>query len=151
MARNISPDEIKTKEARQKYIQAFNRTMVKIWKEQIQKLGAVDTGLLLRSPMDAGTTTNADISEVQLRQQFIEYGVWVNYGVGKEVFRGNGGDIGREKKRIAKPWFSRKFYASYMNISEFFADSLGEQFCAAVTNALTAKSLKESTNFYKTH
>lgn len=147
----IIPDKIKTVEARKKYIDAFNRTMVTIWKEQITLLNAVRTGALLRSPADAGKIFNEDYTVAELRQDFLEYGIWVNFGVGREVFRGNGGDIGREKKRQAKKWFSRKFFASYMNISEFFAESMGEQFCAVITNALDTKKFKESTNYYKSH
>ena len=36
-------------EARRKYVTAFNATMVKIWREQIALLGAVDTVALYRS------------------------------------------------------------------------------------------------------
>ena len=36
---------------REKYINAFNDTMVKIWKEQITLLGVIDTGALLESPI----------------------------------------------------------------------------------------------------
>ena len=36
-------------EERQKYVTAFNDTMVKIWKEQITLLGVIDTGLLMGS------------------------------------------------------------------------------------------------------
>ena len=38
-------------EERQKYVTAFNDTMIKIWKEQITLLGVIDTGRLLRSPI----------------------------------------------------------------------------------------------------
>lgn len=59
------------------------------------------------------------------------------------------GDIGREKGgnrdvdnsvgghlRKAKKWFSRKYYASVMNIREFLADNLGNEFVGIVARSL---------------
>ena len=100
-------------EERAKYVAAFNDTMIKIWQEQITLLGVIDTGQLL---------------EVHLSQAFLEYGLWQDYGTGKEVPRGNSGDLGKPKVRKARHWFSRKYYMSVMNIKEFMADSLGRQF-----------------------
>ena len=100
-------------EERAKYVAAFNDTMIKIWQEQITLLGVIDTGQLLRSPVGVA---------------FLEYGLWQDYGTGKEVPRGNSGDLGKPKVRKARHWFSRKYYMSVMNIKEFMADSLGRQF-----------------------
>ena len=44
-------NEQKSLEARQKYILAFNDTMIKIWKEQITLLDVIDTRRLLMSPI----------------------------------------------------------------------------------------------------
>ena len=41
-------------EERQKYVTAFNDTMVKIWKEQITLLDVIDTKRLLHSPVSIG-------------------------------------------------------------------------------------------------
>ena len=35
--------------------------------------------------------------EVGLSQSFLEYGLWQDFGTGKEIPQGNHGDIGREK------------------------------------------------------
>ena len=80
-------------EERQKYVTAFNDTMIKIWKEQITLLGVIDTGRLLRSPMSVGLSADGKYSQVQLSQAFLEYGLWQDYGTGGEVPRGNSGDI----------------------------------------------------------
>ena len=80
-------------EERQKYVAAFNDTMIKIWKEQITLLGVIDTGRLLRSPMSIGLSADGKYSQVQLSQAFLEYGLWQDYGTGGEVPRGNSGDI----------------------------------------------------------
>lgn len=79
------------------------------------------------------------ITTITLSQSFLEYGLWQNYGTGREVARGNPGDIGRDKVRQRRPWMSRKFYASFMNIKEFMAESLGREFVGLVADALDDK------------
>ena len=73
--------------------------------------------------------------EVGLSQAFLEYGLWQDYGTGKETPRGNSGDIGREKKRKRRRWFSKKYYSSVMNIRDFFADNLGREFQGIISDA----------------
>ena len=121
-------------EERQKYVTAFNDTMIKIWKEQITLLGVIDTGRLLRSPMSVGLSADGKYSQVQLSQAFLEYGLWQDYGTGGEVPRGNSGDLGRAKKRQRRCWFIRKYYASVMNIKDFVADSLLKEFISAISS-----------------
>ena len=111
--------------------------MIKIWKEQITLLDVIDTGRLLRSPISIGLTADGKYSQVQLSQAFLEYGLWQDYGTGREVPRGNSGDLGRAKKRQRRRWFSRKYYASVMNIKDFMADSLGKEFMGAISSALS--------------
>lgn len=127
---------------RQKYVMAWNETMIKIWKEQITLLDVIDTGRLLNSPVSIRTQADGKFSEVQLSQAFLEYGIWQDYGTGKEVARGNSGDIGRNKKRQRKPWFSYKYYASVMNIKDFMADSLGRQFQGIIADALDSSKFR---------
>ena len=123
-------------EERQKYISAFNDTMIKIWKEQITLLGVIDTGSLLRSTLPLSMSADGMFSQVLLSQTFLEYGLYQDYGTGGEVPRGNSGDLGREKKRQRKRWFSRKYYASVMNIKEFMAESLGKEFLGVVSSVV---------------
>jgi len=99
---------------RQKYVAAFNDTMIKIWKERITLLDVIDTKTLA----------------------FREYGLWQDYGTGRETPRGNPGDIGRAKVRQRRRWFSIKYYASFMNIKEFYADNLGKEFIGIINEAL---------------
>ena len=127
---------------RAKYISAFNDTMIKIWKEQITLLGVIDSGRLLRSPVSIATNADNKIVHIELSQAFQEYGIWQDYGTGREVPRGNSGDLGRPKVRKARHWFSRKYYASYMNLKEFMSDSLGREFCGIMSDSLDAKQFK---------
>ncbi len=123
-------------EQREKFVNAFNDTMLHIWREQITLLGVIDSGRLLASPKALPVRADGRFIEVGLSQTFLEYGLWQDFGTGKEIPRGNHGDIGREKKRKAKKWFSRKYYASVMRINEFMSENLGEEMVGVVAKAL---------------
>lgn len=127
----------KALEERQKYVRAFNDTMIKIWREQIALLGVVDTGALYRSTVAVSMTADGKYTSISLAQKFNLYGIYADYGVGSNTPRGNPGDLGRDNKRKRKRWFSRKYFASVMNIREFFADNLGKDLADTVSNALT--------------
>lgn len=145
---------------REKYVMAFNDTMLKIWQEQITLLDVIDTHSLLRSPIALPVRTDGQFFEVGLSQAFLEYGLWQDYGTGREtprkpsavsnsfehsrgeagvrrsqIPRGNSGDLGKEKVRRRRRWFSRKYYASVMNIKEFFADNLGREYQGIIADA----------------
>lgn len=126
-------------EERRKYVLAFNNTMIKIWREQITLLGVVDTGALYRSTIAVGTQADGKFTSVTLSQSFNTYGLFVDYGTGSNTPRGNPGDLGdgfvNHRKR--RRWFSRKYFASVMNIREFFADNLGKDMADTISNALT--------------
>ena len=127
---------------REKYVMAFNDTMLKIWQEQITLLGVIDTHSLLRSPTVLPVRTDGRFFEVGLSQAFLEYGLWQDYGTGRETPRGNSGDLGHEKVRGRRRWFSRKYYASVMNIKEFFADNLGKEYQGILSDIFDDKGLR---------
>ena len=127
----------KNQQEREKYVRAFNDTMIKIWREQIALLGVVDTGALYRSTVAVSMNADGKFTSVTLAQSFNIYGLYADYGVGSNTPRGNPGDLGRYNKRKRRRWFSRKYFASVMNIREFFADNLGKQLANTVSNALT--------------
>lgn len=131
---------------RQKYVRAFNRTMVRIWQEQIILLGIIDTGALYNSVVALGMTAEDKYTSVTLSQSFKTYGLFVDYGTGSNTPRGNSGDLGAgfTNRRKRRRWFSRKYYASVMNIQEFFADNLGRDCCMAISNALNPDLVRRS-------
>ena len=129
-------------EERQKYVMAFNDTMLKIWQEQITLLEVIDTGQLLASPRSLPVRADGRFFEVGLSQTFLEYGLWQDYGTGRETPRGNSGDIGRDKKRKRRRWFSKKYYASVMNIRDFFADNLGKEFQGIIADSFDDKNFR---------
>ena len=127
---------------REKFVTAFNETMLKIWKEQMTLLDVIDTGALLASPKALPLRADGRFLELGLSQSFLEYGLWQNFGTGKEIPRGNNGDIGRERKRKKKLWFSRKYYASVMNLRDFLADNMAKEFVGVVAQSLDDKYLR---------
>ena len=131
---------------REKYVRAFNATMIKIWREQISLLGVIDTGALYRSTIAVGMNADGKYTSVTLSQSFNTYGLFVDYGTGSNTPRGNSGDLGAgfTNRRKRKRWFSRKYFASVMNIQEFFADNLGKDCCLAISQALNPDLMRKS-------
>lgn len=121
---------------REKFVLAFNDTMLRIWQEQITLLGVIDTGRLLKSVKALPVRADGRFIEIGLSQAFLEYGLWQDFGTGKEIPRGNSGDIGREKKRKAKKWFSKKYYSSVLNLRDFLAENIGQDFVGLVAKSL---------------
>ena len=129
--------EQQAQKEREKFVTAFNDTMIKIWQEQITLLDVIDTGALLASPKGIAMRADGRFFEVSLSQAFLEYGLWQDYGTGRETPRGNSGDIGRTKVRQRRKWFSRKYYASVMNIKEFYETNIGKAFTGILCSALS--------------
>ena len=129
--------EQQAQKEREKFVTAFNDTMVKIWQEQITLLDVIDTGALLASPKGIAMRADGRFFEVSLSQAFLEYGLWQDYGTGRETPRGNSGDIGRAKVRQRRKWFSRKYYASVMNIKEFYETNIGKAVTGILCSALS--------------
>ena len=127
----------KALQERQKYVQAINSTMIKIWREQIALLGVIDTGALYRSTLAVRMNADGKYTSITLEQSFNLYGLFVDYATGSNTPRGNPGDLGHDNARRRKRWFSRKYYASVMNIRDFYADNLGRDLADTVSNALT--------------
>ena len=107
-------------------------------------LGVIDTGALYRSTIGISMTADGKFIDITLEQAFNTYGLFVDYGTGRNTPRGNPGDIGKANGRLRKRWFSRKYFASVMNIQEFYADSLGQEFCRAISNALNPDIMRRS-------
>lgn len=136
---NASPQERLAE--REKFILAFNDTMVNIWKERITMLDVIDTGNLLNSVIAVKCNPDGQYLRIELAQAFRTYGFWQDLGVGKEVYRGNPGDIGRDKVRKARPWFSKKYYRSVMNLKDFMTDNIAQEFLGVTSWVLDANKV----------
>lgn len=137
-----------TIEARRKFVEAWNKTMIDIWQEKIYKYHIIDSGVLYRSPMALAVRADGRFYDITLSQSFVEYGIWQDLGTGREVPIGNHGDIGRDKVRQRRPWFSPKYYASVMNLRDFYADSLGREFVGLFAN-LDSDDLRRNSDYYR--
>ena len=137
-------------EALKKFVEAWNKTMIDIWQEKIYKYHIIDTGNLYASPKALSIKADGRFYDITLSQAFLEYGIWQDLGTGREVPIGNGGDIGREKVRQRRPWFSPKYYASVMNLRDFYAESLGYEFVGLFAN-LDSDDLRRQSGYYKKH
>lgn len=122
-------------EARRKYVTAFNDTMVKIWRERLLRYNILDTGALYSSVAKVRTTMDAKVLDITLEQCFNEYGLFVDRGTGRNTPKGNPGDIGTDPNRKRRAWFTRSYWRSIHNLQEFYADSVGKDFCDVVSNA----------------
>ena len=148
------PDSTEAREARRKYTEAFDNTLLGMWEEKQYKLFGKRhtsgrykrrTGELIRSTTSLRFKSDAEAISVEFEEQFREYGIYVDAGTGGEVARGNPGDIGlAEKRRKAKPWFKRKYYLSVMNLRDFYAENLALQTVDIVAEALNDKSLRKN-------
>ncbi len=141
--------DIESIERRQKYVEAWNKTMITIWQEQITLLDVIDTGQLLQSPISLPVRADGRFFDLNLTQQFLEYGLWQDYGTGREVARGNEGDIGRSKVRERRRWFSKKYYSSVLNLRDFMTGSVGQEFCGIFTEMFNEGLFKSRTEYYK--
>lgn len=137
-----------TMEGRRKFVEAWNKTMIDIWQEKIFKYKIYDTGNLYRSPLALAIRADGRFYDITLSQTFIEYGIWQDLGTGREVPIGNPGDLGHDKVRQRRPWFSPKYYASVMNLRDFYAESLGQEFVGMFAN-LDSDDLRRSSEYYR--
>ncbi|MDE5988967.1 MAG: hypothetical protein K2H17_06180 [Duncaniella sp.] len=141
-------------DARQKFIEAWNKTMIDIWAERIYKLKVFDTGALWRSPLELPVKADGRFYDITLSQNFLEYGLWQDLGVGRELRHGDY-EHNKEyieehgRKRERRPWFSLKYYSSVMNLRDFMAESLGDEFKSMFCAALDSDNLRYSSGHYK--
>lgn len=136
-------------DARKKFVEAWNKTMIDIWQERIAKLDVIDTGALLRSPLHLPVRADGRFYDITLSQNFIEYGLWQDLGTGREVPHGNPGDIGRDKVRQRRRWFSLKYYSSVMNLRDFMGESLGNEFKSMFCAALDSDNARFNSEHYR--
>ena len=134
---------------REKFVEGWNNTMVDIWIERIRLLDVVDTGALLSSPLQLPVRADGRFYDIALSQTFLEYGLWQDLGTGREVPIGNPGDIGPDKVRERRRWFSIKYYSSIMKLRDFMGRSLGDEFKSMFCDTLDADRARHNSNYYR--
>lgn len=134
---------------RRKYVEAWNKTMVDIWRDRMSQYDVIDTGRLIESPLSITLSADGRFMSFELQSSFLEYGYWQDYGVGREVPRGNKGDIGRTKVRERRPWFSGSYFRSVHNLKEAMADSIGREFAGVISSAFDRGLFRQSLSYYR--
>lgn len=122
------------------YAREWYAMMVRIWEDRINRMRIFDTGDLYSSVKGAGLRTNGFTMEAAFK--FLQYGVYVDAGVGNGYARGNGGNLefldkdyrrahNLGKSRERRPWFSPSWYISVEVLKDKIADMMGDEFLAA--------------------
>lgn len=130
-------------DARRAYLEAWKQKMVQIWSDRMDMLGVYRTGTL-RSSLSEGTL-HMEEDRAQMMFKYLQYGIYVDLGVGNGYYHGNGGDLpfldttyryehklGEPRKR--KPWFSNSWYLSVQVLKEKMAHLIGEDFAGMFDN-----------------
>jgi hypothetical protein len=150
-----------TEEDIREWERGWAEMMVKIWRENILRLGIMDTGRLHNTLSHQVTDLSGQIT---IAHEFMLYGIYVARGVGKGYRRGNSGKddenglqfLGKSyrkahkmgKARKKRDWFSRKYMRSIRVLSEVERDLYGEAYMGTLSNVLEAifggKAMKSS-------
>lgn len=94
-------------------IHAWADITLKIWRAKLTELNVYDQGNLYKSLLNTLTiSAGNNVSKVEF--SFKLYGIFVDMGVGKEISKGNGGDLGFTPNRKRKEWYSNVFYREVM-------------------------------------
>lgn len=117
--------------------------MVEIWRDRLDVLRVRDTGAL-RGSVEKGHFSIGEAGG-SLAFRYLEYGIYVDLGVGNGYRRDNGGDLpyldtsyrlehhlGKPRQR--RPWFNKSWYISVMVLKDKLADVIGEEFAGLFDN-----------------
>lgn len=139
----------------------WSEMMITIWREKLLELGVIDTMTLYnRIP---NVTSRAD-GVTAVTHEFMEYGIFVEAGVGNGYYKGNGGDLeildpyyrqahglDRPRKRgprssvkdmtSGKPrerryWFSKRYLSSIRVLNEVERDLYGNAYMGTLSNVV---------------
>lgn len=122
---------------KKEWLNGWGKMLVDIWREKITRLMIRDTGNLYNSVTLMNFVVGEDSYEADFT--FPDYGIYVDRGVGKEISRGNRGDLGFTPTRQPQPWYSPKFYASFMRLKEFMEINYGNQALTLISESLGDK------------
>lgn len=116
-------------------IRAWAEITLNIWRDRITELKIYESGELMRS-LENTLYTSAGNSVEKVEFAFKLYGIFVDMGVGREISKGNGGDLGFTPVRKRKEWYSRVFYREVMRLKEILAEKYGQEIAKQVVHSM---------------
>lgn len=120
-----------------KYVDGWSMKMVDIWLEKIRMLEIYDQGGLYNSVESLAISSVG--GQTLIPHRFVEYGMYVDAGVGKGFKRDNGGDLGFNPVRQPRPWYHLKYYASFMVLRDAVSDIYGNESLRRITMGLNGR------------
>ena len=115
-----------------RFQEQWTRNMTLYWQERMDKL-KVNRTFSLRNSL-VGVLHPGNPSTIEFK--FLQYGIYVDSGTGREIERGNLGDLGFTPRRKAKEWYYRKYYASRMVLNETMFAFYGQEYNGMLTQAI---------------
>ena len=131
--------------------QAWTEMMVTIWRENILRLGIVDT-MTLHNSMSHRVTDMG--GQIQIAHEFMLYGIYVAKGVGNGYRRGNSGKddenglqfLGKEyrkahkmgKPRQRRDWFTPRYLSSFAVLTQVETLLYGNAYMGTLSNVVQA-------------
>lgn len=107
-----------------KTLDAWANIVIQIWKRNITELRVYDTGELYDSFLQT-LLYNAGNSASKIEFSFALHGAFVDAGVGGEISKGNGGDLGFTPLRKAKPW-KKPLYGQLLRLRDIMREKFAE-------------------------
>lgn len=118
-------------------IAAWANIVIEKWHAKITELKVYDKGNLDNSLMqELMVNAGSDIDRIEFT--FKLYGQFVDMGVGKEISKGNSGDLGATPTRQPKEWFSKKYYGQVMRLREILMQQYSKAITFSMVNTMQA-------------
>lgn len=121
-------------------VDAWAKITVERWKAELNRLNVFSTGALYES--FSHEITGGESPEV-VRFRFNDYGIYVNFGVGKEFKVGNKGDLGMTPGRQEKRWYSPVIYREVNILSRILAEKYGMKAANSIVSAIRSQIKEE--------
>lgn len=121
------------------YVKEWASMMINIWQEKMLFLNLqnADSDSLFQSLQQHIITSG--MGTAVITHFFNFYGIYVDKGTGKEIAKGNSGDLGFTPERQPKPWFNKKFYYYTRKLAERIAEINQQDAAYIIKNVIEGK------------
>jgi len=120
-----------------KTVEAWSTITEREWQAKINALNIGVTGGLYESFNHEIIGNEESPQSVQFK--FKDYGIYVNYGVGREISRFNPGDLGFTPERRAKKWMSTVILRETNRLSYLLAEKYGIKCANMIAQSIKSK------------